>query len=451
MYNPYNLEVLALSIFNQIKTFLVVTTLCISPLAPAFAGSVAIADLSPAQVLEVTEKFISTNKPKDALGVAKAWHPENPSHKSLEAHVRARLLEEQGDIGGAIKAYRAILVVEPKFRPARFALARALTVSGDDEAAKFQLENLLAASSGGASDDQLKRMLSTINSREPVKYGFYASLLPSTNINTATDNKTAFLNGIPFVINETRKSGIGMIMGGWVTYNQKFTLTNTFLASASLDHRFYPSAKAHLTSVNVTAGVAHEAATFKVTGTIIAGGEFGDFKPTSKYIGARLDGSKPIGGNWMLRPFFEVKHQQYEANSLKDSWAYSGRFTFDKSITATRSLRLFVGGELNRAKAARFSYDDALVGIGGYNEFGVGVSIYAEASVAKRKYKALGPGLTSLRNDTRWQARGVFTKRDLNIFGLAPQLSYTFTRNVSNSVFDDYKKHDFDIRMTKAF
>jgi outer membrane protein len=440
-----------LSSFRQIKIVSIFIFLVLSPLASAYAAPVAIGDLSPAQVLQVAENFIANGRASDAVAMSKAWHPENPWHKSLQAFVQARIVEKQGDSVSAIQAYRAILVLEPRFRPARVALARALTRTGNDEAAKFQLENLLSASSGGASDNELKQMLSTIESRKPFKFGFYASLLPSTNINTGTDNTTVLLNGIPFTINERRKTGFGLIAGGWATYNQSFTPTKTFLAYASLDHRFYPTLKAHLTSVNFSVGIAHQVELFKVTGTLIAGGEFNDFKSSSNYIGARLEASRNLGGGWSVKSLSEVKYQQFETSHLKNGWLYTGRVTVDKAISASRFYRGFVGAEFNRAEAIRFSYSEALVGVGGYNEFGAGVSIYAEVSAAKRKYKAIGLGLNSERFDTRLQARSVFTKRDFNIFGLAPQLGYTFTRNISNSVFDDYTKHDFDVRLTKAF
>jgi outer membrane protein len=43
------------------------------------------------------------------------------------------------------------------------------------------------------------------------------------------------------------------------------------------------------------------------------------------------------------------------------------------------------------------------------------------------------------------------TKRDLNIFGFAPSLEYTYTDNISNISLFDYDSHAIDFRLTKDF
>jgi outer membrane protein len=43
------------------------------------------------------------------------------------------------------------------------------------------------------------------------------------------------------------------------------------------------------------------------------------------------------------------------------------------------------------------------------------------------------------------------TKRDWNIIGFAPSISYNYTNNLSNINLYDYDNHAVDFRLTKDF
>ena len=385
------------------------------------------------------------------MAFAANWNAGTADGNALLAFARARALEADNKCPAAIKAYRKLLANVPNFRLAKIGLARCLAVTGNDDGAKFQLQNILSGQTATGDEEELRQLLAQVNHAKPFKYGFYASLLPSTNINTATAHKTIWLNGLPFTINETQKSGVGVIMGGWVSWRQSFTPTKVFVANLAIDHRYYPTLDRHLSTFNGSVGVRHETRDLEAGVAVTGGLELSDFARSSHDLGLRIDGSKQLAGGYTARASGAIKYNWVTDAPAKDGWQFVSRFTLDKSLSPTRFLRAFVASDLYRAKADRFTYDEGQTGIGAYNEFTAGISLYAEGSVALRKYHAAGPGLTEPRKDTRWQARAIVTKRDFTVFGLAPQVSYTFTLNASNSVFDDYAKHDVDVRLTKAF
>ena len=82
---------------------------------------------------------------------------------------------------------------------------------------------------------------------------------------------------------------------------------------------------------------------------------------------------------------------------------------------------------------------------------------YVKATVKVRQYP--DGTLAIFHGPRRWkvsQAAGgaipaTVTKRNLSLHFMAPQVTYSFVRNASNSAFDDYTSHNVDARLLKEF
>jgi outer membrane protein len=418
-----------------------------------FAAPVSISQLSEKQALTAVRQLVSSGEFDIARTLIAAYQPHSPNHLLRQQLVEAMILESQEDFSGAALQYRKILADRPDFTLAKVRLSKVLAAAGDDDAARFQLGQLIAAGVDDRMDGQLKSLLNGLDERRPLKFGGFFSLLPSTNINTGTDNSTVSLGGIPLSISDEsrRKSGVGIIFGGNVVFQQRFQDKKTFLASASFVHRFYPALKTHATQADVSIGVAQEFQRGKASLSVIAGAEFANAKQSSKYAGMRLDAAHSIAPRWRMSNNFSLRHRWHEDNQLRTGYTFAWQSNIDFTTAPSRFYRLILGTEFQRSAAARYSYDEGTVGAGFYNEFAAGLTVYSEASASLRRYKAVSPGMTELRSDRLIAARVVITKRDFNIAGFAPRLAYSYTRNFSNSVFDDYQKHDIDLRLTKDF
>ena len=90
-------------------------------------------------------------------------------------------------------------------------------------------------------------------------------------------------------------------------------------------------------------------------------------------------------------------------------------------------------------------------GAGYYTEVAFGVSLYGQALFSSTNYVGNYPTFDMARNDGRWDFSAQFTKRDWQIFGMAPSLQYTYTRNISNVGFLSYDAHGVNLTLTKKF
>jgi outer membrane protein len=419
----------------------------------ASAAAMPLEQLSEKQALTAVRQLVSSGEFDKARALIAEYQPQSPNHLLRQQLVEAMILESQKDFSGAALQYRKILVDRPEFTLAKVRLSKVLAAAGDDDAARFQLGQLISAGVDDRLDGQLKSLLNALDERKPLKFGGFFSMLPSTNINTGTDNSTVSLGGIPLAISDEsrRRSGVGIIFGGNVIFQQKFQDKKTFLASASFVHRFYPALKTHATQSDISIGAAQEFQRGKASLSVIAGAEFADTKLSSKYIGLRLDAAHSLAPRWRMSNNFSLRHRWHDDNQLRTGYTFAWQSNFDFTATPNRFYRLILSAEFQRSAAARYSYDEGTFGAGVYNEFAAGLTVYAETSASFRRYKAVSPGMAELRSDRQIAARVVVTKRDFNIAGFAPQLVYSYTRNFSNSVFDDYQKHDIDLRLTKDF
>jgi hypothetical protein len=119
-------------------------------------------------------------------------------------------------------------------------------------------------------------------------------------------------------------------------------------------------------------------------------------------------------------------------------------------VSPSRFVRVLGGSVHEDTGTDAFSFDEFSGGLGVYNEFPLGFTLYAQAVYARRTYDA-PMAVFGTRKDDRYEVQATLTKRDLSFHGLAPQLTYTFVRNVSTSPFDDYTAHGLDVRLVKDF
>jgi hypothetical protein len=90
-------------------------------------------------------------------------------------------------------------------------------------------------------------------------------------------------------------------------------------------------------------------------------------------------------------------------------------------------------------------------GVGLYREVPFGISLYLQALFSDVAFKGDYPSVAFARHDQRWDFSVNVIKRDLNIFGFAPQVQYTCTTNNSNIAIHEYDAHGINITLTKRF
>lgn len=422
--------------------------------APAVAETQPdVSSLTGRQAMRIIRKLVAEGSYDGARTFVADWSRGDP-----DAGFRARFVEgliagHRGDLDGAIRIYRGLLAEKPGVDMVRIELTRALAAAGDYGAARFQAEKLIAAGVDDKLGGGLERLVTVLDGRRPVRFRGRASLLPSTNINGGTDRETVPLGNLELDIDEDarRKSGVGMMVGGDLLIRLPLGGATDFVSTLSGTGRFYPSIDREILDVDASAGFTRDFGPATVLAAATAGGSFSDWEETSRYAGIKTEVKKPLPGRWRLFASQSLRYEKFENVSAKDGWWYQANVSFDRTLSASRFVRFLGGYAGGRKQEDRFSFDEVSAGLGFYNEFPAGITLYTQATVARRHYHGLYPGLAEAQTDTRLSALAVLTKRDISIAGFAPQLFYRYERNVSNAAFEDTSRHEIDLRLTRDF
>lgn len=405
------------------------------------------------EALLLARALITTGRMQEARAVVDGWQPDHPEHGQRVQFVDGLIAAARGDHRTAVAIYRKMLAARPDLDAVRIELTKSLFMLSDDAAAKAQAERLVAAGVDDRIGGTMSTMLKVLDSRRPVRFSGYASVLPSSNVNNGTDRTTVPLGDIDLTIDESarRKSGIGLMLGGEVLYRQSFTPSAAFVGSVSAIGRFYPQIDRSLITADASAGIENSFGQTRVLTSIIAGGGMTDLKEDLRHIGGRVEVNMNPWPQWRIFSSTSLRYEQDKATEANSGWAGNTTVYADRMIGPNRFVRLIAGASAARKAEERFSYGEVLAGVGFYNEFSHGVTAYVQGTLAGRHYRDDYPGLGAARHDTRATAQLVLTKRDLNFAGFAPQLAYTFERTVSNAAFYDTRRHEVELRWTKDF
>ena len=421
---------------------------------PAFAETVAdvTARISTgAQLLQVAGKLIAADRIDDARALVGAWHKGDKTHRYRLLFTEGLIARKQGDHQRSVDIFRQILVAEPGFTQVRRELAFSLYLAGDKDGARHQADLLVKA---GIDDGQngLRSLIRVIDDSRPFQMRFFASLAPSSNANQGTGSEIIWLGGLPFAIpaEQQKKAGIGLIFGTEMVYRQKFTNTAAFTASMTAQTTLNPFEDSALASLDGGVGIEKRFGDHALRVSAVGRIDLADEGGFYWEAGAAAEAIFKTGAKDRTRLAGRLVHHETKDTDAFDGWKFRADIQHDHMLAPTRFVRAIAAYETDRINLARESYDEYMAGIGAYNEFSGGYSVYGQVSGARRIYRA--PAFVfGTRKDWRYEAKATLTKRDFLIMGLAPQFTYTYTRNDSSDPFEKWDAHGFDVKLTKEF
>ncbi|MBX3579648.1 MAG: DUF560 domain-containing protein [Rhizobiaceae bacterium] len=412
-----------------------------------------VAVTSTAQLVAVVRRLVADKRYDEARQLIAEWQPDDATYQYRVAYVEGMIQQDRGELDAAIATYRSILADRPDFTAVRYDLTQALFQAGQDDAAKYNAELLIAAGVDDQVGGGLKNIVGEINDRRPIRFRAYASFLPSTNINGGTDNSIVLIGGIPFVIGNQSKrmSGIGYMIGGEMLFRQTFAPTLSFVGSVGIGGRFYPQIERAELTFNVSAGVEKEINRGKITVSAIGRQDFDHVTPAFRSIGGRVEFSRFVGQRSRMYTSLTVSHLDYLGSTFRDGWKGELEGFVDTFLKANRFIRVLGGVETEQTETQFLSYTEGRGGLGFYTEAPWGLTLYMQGSYANRFYRGRMPFIGIPRNDDRFEGQVTVTKRDLTFLGVAPQVTYSAIVNKSNSAFDEYVVHGLDVRLVKEF
>lgn len=366
----------------------------------------------------------------------------------------------RGRNGEAITVFRGLLADHPGFERVRVELAHTLYVAEQDEAARHHFEQLLGANAANPDVAAMARgFISAIDSRRLWDFSTWVSFAPSTNFNQGTDSRTISLNGLDFSLADrnVKKSGIGVVLGAQGSYRQPITDRLDAIASVGANFKRYRDGE-------FNDGIVH--------------GSFGPrFRFGSGHIGVYATAdrrwlgdetfSHSTGG--LVSSLLQVSPRDLVFTDLScsrrrfaDQWSGMDLTAQDgpACIAATRLehhidtstfINLLASAGRERAGLDNLNNKSWSLGAGVSRDLPLGVTVYVQGQLTKRSFEGVAATIDTARRDHRYDVTVNLTKRDLEMFGLAPMVTYNYTLNDSNVSYQAFDAHGVSLTMTKRF
>jgi outer membrane protein len=158
-----------------------------------------------------------------------------------------------------------------------------------------------------------------------------------------------------------------------------------------------------------------------------------------------------LGQRDLLRANALYEWRDYTSVPALNGPAFLSEVALSHAVDSTLNFTLSGGYNLVNANLNFNGYRTIYGGIEVYKELPLGLTVGSSAQARFSTFNEVNPIALLTREDQRYIGAVTLTKRDLNLAGFAPSLTYTYTRNVSNIALWDYDTHAVDFRLTKDF
>jgi outer membrane protein len=380
-----------------------------------------------------------------------------PYAKNRTLYIEGLILKAQGDLTGAAKKFRAALADDPSLTLVRADLAEVLVALEEDESAKHQLKLLAADAPNEAAANGIRSFIEQVDSRSPFKTSGYISFAPSTNLNNGSRHTTVYT---PFFgstgdINKTSQasSGLGVAAGLSAGYTKRLGNDFSFVAAGSADARVYDDSDFNSYSLSQSLELRRLISQGYLGFGAISSQSLADDKLGFTYAayGPRLSASLQLSGKDFLSSSAVYEWRNKLAKGSKDATAIMLDGAFTHGFNSSFSTTLFGGWDKIASDAAQESYRTMSGGLSVYKELTHGITATVTGQIADTNFVDYNMFFLTHRKDTKLTGSISLTKRDLNLFGFAPSIYYSYTDNFSNINLYDYNSHAVDFRLTKDF
>lgn len=371
--------------------------------------------------------------------------------------IEGLILKADGNLTGAARKFRAALANDPRLTLVRAELAQTLVALEEDDSAKHHLELLAAEAPSQAEADGIRSFVDQIDERRPYQFNFYVAAAPSSNVNNGSAHSTVYspLFGSNLTISDDgrKKSGVGVLAGVNGAFQRRLGNDFSFVAAGNAEGRVYDDSTFNTLSFSQSAELRY----LLKRGFLGFGGVSSqlvdDDTLDMSYIsfGPRVSTRLNLTGKDVVTASSTYEWRDYSGGSSSDGTAWLNDAAWTHSLNSTLSLTLSAGYDAVKLDSAQNSYDSVSVGGGVYSELSHGITANLNGEVKFSKFDDTNLVAGVVREDTRYVGSIGLTKRDIEIFGFAPEVSYTYVRNASNISIYDYDSHNVDFRLTKDF
>ena len=381
----------------------------------------------------------------------------NAAHAIADREAREEKLDE------AIAAFRAILVDRPEFVRARLELARAFFLKQEDTLARRHFEQVLAGGPPGPVVVNIVRFLRIMRARRRWEAHFGAAVAPDSNLNTASGERTIWLDTpfgrLPFTRQGdiARKSGVGVSVWGGGEYQYPLGAGRWRLRSgADASMQEYKGGLFDRHSVSAHLGPrrlidAQTEASLLAT----AARQWTAGRPETDRFGLRLEGRHNPTARLAL--FASVSAARRNCRDCDWLDGPVGDVSLGASWAALPILR--VGGNAGygwtRANSEHWRSRGPQAGLGATLALPAGFTVGLRASERRTEYQGLGFAHSTRdrkpREDrTRTLSLSVHN-RAVTLLGFSPRVSLVTERRKTNAQTLDYERNRGELSFVRQF
>jgi outer membrane protein len=379
-----------------------------------------------------------------------------------ELYVRGLIKRAQGDNAGAAASFRQALANDPKLTLVRQDLAETLVALEEDDSAVHHLKLLQAEAPDAVSASRLAAFIDQIDQRRPYRFNAYLSAAPTTNVNSGSIRKTVFspLLGGEGEIDKSfrRKSALGVAAGADAYYAKPLGEDWTAIFAGGVDARIYNQRIYNAATVSESFELRHS----------IEGGYWGvgavasqalgdadlktkDYAPNYMSYGPRVTARYSLSPQDTISATAVFEWRDYKHDTSQDGHAILFDTSWQHAIDSTFNTTASAGFDRVKAEDGTKGYTAFSGGLSAYKELEHGITLELGGELQSSDFDDVTLFAGKIRQDLRLTGRLSVTKRDLNWFGFAPSVDYSYTWNDSNISLWDFDVHTLDLRLTKEF
>ena len=352
------------------------------------------------------------------------------------------ILQRQNNHAEAVRLSREVLRARPELTVIRQRLLESLVALRDINGAIFQVDVLIDQAQTAEQRAQLAQARSAILARRPYGFGASFALVPSTNVNRATENTEApEINGLSGTIEETSESGVGatLVLDAFRRFVRPGEPTAQINLSLALTGYTNPEFNRRTTTLGLSLFDQSARGGWRLSGAISDTLYSAEEDNNRRFI---LSGLK----QWRVSPrnritsvttgtitdYRAAQNAIFDANALEQTFGLRRRIGdrsyWETGVTLSRSL----------AEDARFSYRGTRLSLGFGRNWANGWQVSASGTYEERPYdEEFSPLLPLKREDTIYGLSFSLLNSTITFRGATPRLSCGATWTSSNIVFYD--------------
>lgn len=376
--------------------------------------------------------------------------------RNRQLYIEGLILHAHGNLTGAAKKYRQALADDPSLTLVRADLAQTLFELQEDDSAKHHLSLLMAEAPNEAEAKGIRSFIDTIDARRPFTFNAYVSAAPSTNVNNGSSVKTVYdSNGGTIHIDpdSQQKSGIGFSTGFNAGYAKRLGNDFSLVLGGNVDAKIYSDSAFNNYGSSESAELRYLLNNGHLgLGVVSSQSLRNDVSGLSYYsFGPRIGLQKDLTTKDRVNLSAVYEWRTYRDNSIADGTALLVDGAWSHAFSSDLTVGLNAGYHEVSSGIDFNSYRSYLAGASLYKELPLGITTNLHGEVMYSDFDGIFPIYNKSREDKRFTGTVTLTKRDLNLWGYAPAIEYTYLYNDSNIANYQFDSHSVDFRLSKDF